>query len=116
KAGLYLDRSEVFPDQIEAALKKPGDGVIVDDPRGVAVALGRKLGKLSKEPVSPVKPEPRAEPKRPTEAELVASLRKADDWDRVATSALAMIGSGVRIRARSLAADRLLAVGAASPE
>src|SRR5437763_1464461 len=59
KAGLYLDRSEVFPEAIGAALKKPGEHVIVDDPRGVAVALGRKLGKLSKEPVSPRKLEPR---------------------------------------------------------
>src|SRR5205809_462539 len=53
KAGLYSDRSEVFSDAVTAALKKPGDGVIVDDPRGVAIALGRKLGKLPKEPVSP---------------------------------------------------------------
>jgi hypothetical protein len=52
KGGLYLDRGEVFPDAIAAVLKKPGDGVIVDDPRGVAVALGRKFGKLSTEPVA----------------------------------------------------------------
>src|SRR5262245_3895054 len=51
KTGLYLDRSEVFPDAIAAALKKPGEHVIVDDPRGVAVALGRKLDKLPKEPL-----------------------------------------------------------------
>jgi len=51
KGGLYLDRGEMFPDAIDAVLKKPGDGVIVDDPRGVAVALERKLGKLSTEPV-----------------------------------------------------------------
>src|SRR5262249_36232897 len=49
KTSLYLDHGEVFPDAIGAALKKPGDDVIVDDPRGVAVALGRKLGKLSKD-------------------------------------------------------------------
>src|SRR5207302_9129175 len=45
--GLYADRAEVFPGAIAAALEKPGDGVIVDDPRGVAVALGRKLGRPS---------------------------------------------------------------------
>ena len=84
KAGLYLDRGEVFPDAIAAALKKPGDGVIVDDPRGVAVALGRKLGKLSNEPVSPTKRDAAAEAKAAGEAELIAVLRKADDWDRVA--------------------------------
>ena len=68
KGGLYQDRGEVFPDAIAAVLKKPGDGVIVDDPRGVAVALGRKLGKLSTEPVSrkpplaPIVPEAEANP------------------------------------------------------
>src|SRR5262249_28848034 len=83
--GLYLDRGEVFPDAIAAALKRPGDGVLVDDPRGVAVALGRKPGRLFREPVSP-RPAPRGEAKRPAEAELVALLGKADDWDRVAES------------------------------
>ena len=70
--------SEVFPDAIAAALKKPGDGVIVDDPRGVAVALGRKLGKLSREPVSPQQPlpAPAKPPKPPGEAELIAILRE----------------------------------------
>src|SRR5439155_2001011 len=32
KTGLYADHGEVFPDAIAAALKKPGHGVIVDDP------------------------------------------------------------------------------------
>src|SRR5262249_23579113 len=41
KAGLYSDRSEVDPDAIAETLNKPGDGVIVEDPRGVLVALGR---------------------------------------------------------------------------
>src|SRR4051812_23048907 len=97
KAGLYLDRGEVFPDAIAEALKKPGDGVIVDDPRGVAVALGRKLGKLSGEPVSPrrVAP-PREDPKLPGEAELIAVLRRADDWDRVAETAADREASGRR--------------------
>src|SRR5205085_11508886 len=58
KAGLYLDRAEVDPEAIAAALKKPGDGLIVDDPRGVAVALGRKLGKVSREPVAPLAESP----------------------------------------------------------
>ena len=49
--GLYADHTDVFPEAVAAALKKPGDGVIVDDPRAAIVALGRKLGQLSKEPV-----------------------------------------------------------------
>jgi hypothetical protein len=52
KGGLYEDRGEVFPEAIAAVLKMPGNGVIVDDPRGVAVTLGRKLGKPSTEPVA----------------------------------------------------------------
>jgi hypothetical protein len=115
--GLYEDRSEVFPDAIAAALKKPGDGVIVDDPRGVAVALGRKLGKLSKEPVSPREVLPRnEEAKLPSAAELIALLRKADDWDRVAETAADKAASGQRIRARAEAAEQLLATKASSRE
>src|SRR5437762_12889429 len=41
--GLYADHADVFPDAVAAALKKPGDGVIVDDLRGAAGALGRQL-------------------------------------------------------------------------
>ena len=114
--GLYLDRSEVFPDAIAAVLKKPGDGVIVDDPRGVAVALGRKLGKLSSEPVAPRRVMRMADPKLPSEAQLIATLRKADDWDRVAETAAARAASGQRIRRRARAADQLLAARASSKE
>jgi hypothetical protein len=116
KASLYGDRSEVFPDPIAAALKKPGDGVIVDDPRGVVVALGRKLGKLSREPVSPVKVAPRKEEKQPGEAELIAILGKADDWNRVAQTEAEQEASGKRIRTRARAAEQLLAARASSKE
>jgi hypothetical protein len=117
KASLYADRSEVFPDAIAAALKKPGDGVIVDDPRGVAVALGRKLGRLSAEPVSARKRTPPGEDENlPGEEVLIAALRQADDWDRVADSAADRAASGRRIRARARAAEQLLAVKASSPE
>jgi hypothetical protein len=113
--GLYLDRSEVFPDAIARALKKPGDGVIVDDPRGVAVALGRKLGKLSGEAVLPrPRPPRKAEAGLPGETELIATLRAADDWDRVAESAADRAASGQRILTRARAADGLLAVKASS--
>ncbi len=117
KAGLYLDRGEVFPDAVAAALKKPGDGVIVEDPRGVALALGRKLGKRSQEPVAPKQAPPRpASAERPGEAELIALLRDADDWDRVAATAAEQATSGQRIRARARAAEQLLAARASSKE
>jgi hypothetical protein len=114
--GLYSDRAEVFPDAIAAALKRPGDGLIVDDPRGVAVALGRKLGKLSREAVSP-RPVPRREDvKPPAEADLIATLRKVDDSGRVAESAEDRAASGRRILARARAADQLLVARASSQE
>jgi hypothetical protein len=115
--GLYPDRSEVFPDAIAAALKKSGDSLMVDDPRGAAVALGRKLGKLSTEPMSPRRVVPReGDAPLPSEADLVALLRMADDWNRVAETAADQAASGQRIRARARAAEQLLAARASSPE
>ncbi len=115
KGGLYLDRGEVFPAAIAAVLERPGDGVIVDDPRGVAVALGRTLGKLPPEPVAPrVAPRRIASP-RPSEAELIAALRDAPDWAAVAATPAERAASSARIRARARAAEGLLAAGAASP-
>lgn len=115
--GLYSDGSEVFSDAIAAALKNPGDGVIVNDPRGVAFALGRKLGNLSNQPVSPRRVTPRKEDvELPTEAELIASLRNADDWNRVAETAADKATSGRRIAARARAAEELLVAKASSKE
>jgi hypothetical protein len=117
KAGLYLDRGEVFPDAIAAALQNPGDGLIVDDPRGVAVALGRKLDKLPREPVSPRgAATPKDDATRPSEAQLLALLRAADDWDRVAERAADREASAQRIRTRAWAADQLLAARESSHE
>jgi hypothetical protein len=116
KAGLYLDRAEVFPDAIAAALKKPGDDLIVDDPRGAILALGRKLGPVSKEPVAPriIRRRPVNEWYRPID--LINAVRKSDDWNRPATSALGMLHSAARIRARALAADRIHRFQVASPD
>ena len=41
KASLYSDRSEVDAEAITRALEKPGTSLILEDPRGVAIALGR---------------------------------------------------------------------------
>lgn len=101
KGGLYQDRGEVFPEAIAAVLKKPGDGVIVDDPRGVAVALGRKLGRLSPEPVSR-KPHP--EPiMREAEANPLAILETTE-------------ATTERILHRARAADQLLELRVMSKE
>lgn len=116
KAGLYADHAEVFPDAIATALKKPGDGVIVNDPRGVAVALGRKLGKLSTDPVAPKPLQKDPEPDLLDEAELRVALKNADDWNRVAQTEKEMAISGQRIRARALAAEQLLSLKTLSGE
>jgi hypothetical protein len=50
KGGLYQDRGGVFPDAIAAVLRKPGDGGDRGRPRGAAIALGRKPGKVSTGP------------------------------------------------------------------
>ncbi|HZL89555.1 MAG TPA: glycerophosphodiester phosphodiesterase family protein [Pirellulaceae bacterium] len=115
KASLYSDRSEVFPEPIAAALEKPGEGLIVDDPRGAIVALGRQLGRVSSEPVSPRPVSPKqSSAARRTEAELLAVLRDDRDWSQVAQSDDERRESGRRIRARAAAADQLLAIGASS--
>lgn len=114
--GLYADHSDVFPDVIAAALRNPGDGLIVDDPRGAAVALGRKPGKPSAEPVAPREPPARQQAaNRRSEEELVSLLRRAADWDRVAQTAADKLASAARIRARAEAAEQLLAACARSP-
>jgi hypothetical protein len=107
KGGLYLDRSEVFPDAIQALLKKPGDGVIVDDPRGAILALSRKLDQVSQQPVNPRTPVGVRRLER-QEPELIALLQDDADWDGVAQSPEEQAASGRRIVARAQAADELL--------
>jgi hypothetical protein len=114
--GLYAEHADVFLETVAAALKKPGDGVIVDDPRAVAVALSRKLGRRSADPVAP-RPAPSREEAAPVaEADLIATLRNAGDWDRVAQTEAERATSGRRIRARARAAEQLLTTGASSKE
>jgi hypothetical protein len=104
KGGLYLDRGEVFPEAIKALLEKPGEGVIVDDPRGVIVALGRKLGHVSSEPVS-MRMRPMPARRKVAESDLLKILRDDADWNRVAQSPDEQAESGRRIVARAQAAD-----------
>lgn len=111
KGGLYLDHGEVFPEAIAAVLKQEGDGVIVDDPRGVAIALLRRLNRLPAHPVSSISVQhPRLHRSLIKVAEQVAVLNKADGWDQVADSAEERESSGKQIRIRAEAAEKLLAV------
>ena len=43
KGGLYSDRSEVFPEAIAAALQRPGDDIIADDPRRRGCRSGQEI-------------------------------------------------------------------------
>lgn len=108
KGGLYLDHSEVFPTEIQRILKLPGEGVIVDDPRGVLVELRRKIGPISMEPATPaihfsvVRKDP-----VPAERFLVDTLRNQSDWNVVAHSDSELLASANRITLRARAADQL---------
>jgi hypothetical protein len=116
-SGSYSDHADAFPDVMAVALNQPGDGVIVDDPRAAAVALGRTFAKMSHEPVSP-RPVPSKKDvaRLPTEEELIAIVRDDDGWDRVAEIAGDKEASAQRIRARAEAAQHLLTVKASSNE
>jgi hypothetical protein len=107
KGSLYADRAEVDPAAIAEMLKKPGDMVIVDDPRGVLVALGRKIGQPSREPFARV-PRPSVMPRvERTEKELLAILLDDADWDRVPTTADEKSVKSHLIRRRAEAADEI---------
>jgi hypothetical protein len=116
KASLYSDRSEVDAEAITEALKKPGDSLIVEDPRGVVIALGRKSKRPSDKPVTPVSvPTPPSE--RPlSTGELLGLLRDANDWNLVASGEQAEAKSGGRIVRRAKAADALGRLGVKSDE
>ncbi len=117
KGGLYLDCGEVFPEAIAAVLKRPGNAIILEEPTGVALALGRKPGKLS---TSPVSPKPRLGPTEESSPhsveQLVAILRDAQDWNQVAETPADRIRSSKRIRARARAAEQLLEIKTSSPQ
>lgn len=116
KGSLYAERAEVDPAAIRAMLEKPGDGVIVDDPRATIAALGRPIGKVSREPVTPEALGPvRRKLSSVDVAKLLAEL-KVDDASLVAESAEERARSGQQIRARAKAAELLGEAGAATPD
>jgi hypothetical protein len=118
KTALYGNRNDVAsPEAIAAILKREGDDVIVDDPRGAIVALGRQVGKVSSAPVAPLA-EIAVPPKGelPPVKDLLRTLCDAGDWNQMAESAEDRAKAMRQIRARAQAAELLLAHQAAPPE
>jgi glycerophosphoryl diester phosphodiesterase len=116
KAGLYLDRADVDAKAILSALEKPGDSVMVEDPRGVAIALGRTIRRPSEKPVLPIDI-PHAQVKEKTDQkQLLSVLRDAADWNQVASGQAQEKQSATRILARARAADAIAELGITSDE
>lgn len=109
KGSLYADRKEVDADAIKALLTLPGEMVIVDDPRGVLTALGRKLGRPSTEPVSRIRRGPRlpAELRDAGARELLAMLRDDADWKSIPKTSAERSGKAKAIRLRAEAAEEI---------
>jgi len=122
KAGLYLDRGEVDARAIAAALKLPGQCLVVEDPRGVSLAMGRAIAKPSDQPVSSEialwanRSTPKDAAPSETIEDLLVVLQDADDWSTVAKGAEAEAKSAQRILRRARAADGLARRGVRSPE
>ncbi len=119
KASLYGDRREVDEPAIRQALNQPGNSLIVEDPRGVARALGRQIGAPPVAPVSPQPNDPRPEGPRSSDVDanrLLTIIRDADDWDKVAIGDDEAQQSAVRIERRARAAEELACVDSPSEE
>jgi glycerophosphoryl diester phosphodiesterase len=114
KAGLYLDRADVDAKAILSALEKPGDSVIVGDPRGVAVALGRIIRRPSEKPVIPINVRSSQVIEKVDQKQLLSVLRDAADWNKVASGQAEEQQSATRILARARAADAIAELGITS--
>jgi hypothetical protein len=89
-------------------LEKPGEMVIVDDPRGVLVALGRKLGRPSKEPVAPLKqPAKSASRTEHSPENLLKILLDDADWDSIPQTREERTAKAELIRRRAQAAEEI---------
>lgn len=107
RGSLYADRKEVFPESIAEVLKGPGEAVIVDDPRGVLHAQGRKIGRPSRQPViSRARPQRRESDPR-SEQELLSILADDPEWNRLPQTPAARDAQAQRIRKQAEAAEEI---------
>jgi hypothetical protein len=115
KANLFEDHWDVQPEAIARELKRDGEMVIVNDPRGTAVVLGRRLGKVSSKPVRSIGAgRSGGAVKRGPDPGAV--LKDAADWDRVSQTPQQQAERASRIVARAKAADALAKVGDLPPQ
>lgn len=107
KGSMYLDRSEVFPEEITALLKKPGKMVMVEDPRGTLLALGRSIGKPSSlpEPYT-VRHRQKAFIDR-AESKLLSLLKDDNGWNRPPKTGDEKAAAASAIRVRAEAAEEI---------
>ncbi len=107
KASLFSDRGEVDPAVIAEAIKKPGDYINVEDPRGIAIFLGRKIRRPPQTPVAPLKLDS-MEPERPQSIpELLDILKVIYEQNPTASDAESQRLLATRITNRAKAADQL---------
>jgi hypothetical protein len=122
KGSLYADRAEVDPHAIRAMLARPGDMVIVDDPRGVLVHLERPLGQLHLQ-MEPLESCPSTWlPEHRCPEELLAILRDRNDcetlleegrevsegtWQRRARAIVRRAEAAEEVRRRNLPCESL---------
>lgn len=118
KGSLYADRQEVDDVAIKTLLAKPGEMVIVDDPRGVLKALGRDQGRLSAGPVTPVrhKAPPATKLRNMGAAELLGLLRDDADWNSIPRTATDKAAKALAIESRAEAAEEIRRRNIQSPD
>jgi glycerophosphoryl diester phosphodiesterase len=107
RGSLYADRKEVFPEAIAEVLKAAGEAVIVDDPRGVLHASGRKIGRPSRQPVSSRARPYRQELELRSEQVLLSILADDDGWNWLPQTPSAREAKAQRIRKQADAAEEI---------
>jgi hypothetical protein len=116
KGSLYLDRSEVFPEEIAAMLKKPGKMVMVEDPRGILPALGREIGRPAPGPEPHPAMARRVPKSRLTNEELLRLLTDGSASVRAPSTPAERAAAARDIRIRAEAADEIRRRNLNTPE
>ncbi len=103
-ANLTSQNQDMDPASIAAAVASGQPAIFVDDPRGTLHALGVPLGALSNEPYREIVREPNPAWLVP-EADLVAILEDASDWNELDPTDEGFERTANRITSRAIAAE-----------